>query len=113
MSASDTITRWRYRAIPDHLLGEILTKGWIDNAIPLAFLVAVVVAFGSVIPDFYSAANVVILLRQWGEFSLLVLALTIVMVAGGIDLSVGSTFALGNIVALALLNVAGWPMPAV
>ena len=37
----------------------------------------------------------------------------IVMVAGGIDLSVGSTFALGNIVALALLNVAGWPVPAV
>ena len=34
-------------------------------------------------------------------------------VAGGIDLSVGSTFALGNIVALALLNVAQWPMPAV
>src|SRR5436853_3941988 len=35
------------------------------------------------------------------------------MVAGGIDLSVGSTFALGNIVALGLLNVAEWPVPAV
>ena len=52
-------------------------------------------------------------MRQWGEFSLIVLALMIVMVAGGIDLSVGSTFALGNIVALALLTVAGWPVPAV
>ncbi|MBL4892179.1 MAG: ABC transporter permease, partial [Rhizobiaceae bacterium] len=52
-------------------------------------------------------------MRQWAEFSLPVLALTIVIVAGGIDLSVGSTFALGNIVALALLNVAGWSMPAV
>ena len=49
-------------------------------------------------------------MRQWGEFSLIVLALMIVMVAGGIDLSVGSTFALGNIVALALLNVAEWPV---
>ncbi len=113
MSMSDTITRWRYRAVPDHLLGEILSKRWIDNAIPLLFLVAVVVAFGSVIPDFYSASSITILLRQWGEFSLLVLGLTLVMVAGGIDLSVGSTFALGNIVALALLNVAGWSMPAV
>lgn len=113
MSVSDTIARWRYRAVPDHLLGEILAKRWIDNAIPLLFLVAVVAAFGSVIPDFFGAANVTNLTRQWGEFSLLVLALTIVMVAGGIDLSVGSTFALGNIVALALLNVAGWPMPAV
>jgi ribose transport system permease protein len=91
MSASDTIARWRYRAIPDHLLGEVLTKGWIDNAIPLLFLIAVVAAFGWVIPDFYSAGNIAILLRQWGEFALPVLALTIVMVAGGIDLSVFST----------------------
>jgi ribose transport system permease protein len=113
MSVSDTIARWRYRAVPDHLLGEILTKRWIDNAIPLLFLVAVVAVFGSLIPDFFGAANVGNLTRQWGEFSLLVLALTIVMVAGGIDLSVGSTFALGNVVALALLNVAEWPMPAV
>src|SRR4030095_8285689 len=110
---SDTIARWRYRAIPDHLLGEVLTKGWIDNAIPLLFLFAVGAAFGSVLTDFYVTATTSILLRQWGEFASPVLALTIVMVAGGIDLSVGSTFALGNIVALALLNVAGWPAPAV
>jgi ribose transport system permease protein len=113
MSMSDTIARWRYRAVPDHLVGEVLTKRWIDNAIPLLFLVAVVVTFGSLIPDFYSASSIAILLRQWGEFSLLVLALTIVMVAGGIDLSVGSTFALGNIVALALLKVGDFPLPAV
>ena len=36
MAASDTIVRWRYRLVPDHLLGEILTKRWIDNAIPLS-----------------------------------------------------------------------------
>ena len=113
MSASDTIARWRYRCVPDHLLGEILTKRWIDNAIPLLILLAVVAVFGSLIPDFFGAASVTDLTRQWGEFSLIVLALMIVMVAGGIDLSVGSTFALGNIVALALLNVAEWPSAAV
>jgi ribose transport system permease protein len=113
MSMSETIAHWRYRAVPDHLLGEILTKRWIDNAIPLLFLLAVSVVLGSAIPDFFGPANLANLMRQWGEFSLLVLALTIVMVAGGIDLSVGSTFALGNIVALGLLNVAEWPVPAV
>jgi ribose transport system permease protein len=113
MSMSDTIARWRYRAVPDHLVGEILTKRWIDNAIPLLILLAVIAAFGSAIPDFFSAASVGNMTRQWGEFSLLVMALMIVMVAGGIDLSVGSTFALGNIVALALLNVAEWSVPAV
>ncbi len=99
--------------MPDHLLGEILSKNWIDNIIPLLFLFVVVAVFGSAIPDFFSMANLANLWRQWGEFSLLVLALTIVIVAGGIDLSVGSTFALGNIVALGLLNVAEWSVPAV
>lgn len=113
MSMSEMIAHWRYHAVPDHLLGEILTKRWIDNAIPLLFLLAVAVVLGSAIPDFFGPANLANLMRQWGEFSLLVLALTIVMVAGGIDLSVGSTFALGNIVALGLLNVAEWPVAAV
>lgn len=112
MPVSDTLMRWRYRAVPDHLLGEILTKRWIDNAIPVLILMAVVAVFGSAIPDFFGASSIANLLRQWGEFSLLVLALMIVMVAGGIDLSVGSTFALGNIVALTLMSVAEWSMSA-
>jgi ribose transport system permease protein len=113
MAASDRIVRWRYRLVPDHLLGEILTKRWIDNVVPVLILLAVVAVFGSLIPDFFGAASISSLMRQWGEFALIVLALMIVMVAGGIDLSVGSTFALGNIVALALLNVAEWPVAAV
>jgi ribose transport system permease protein len=113
MSLSDTMTRWRYRAVPDHLVGEILTKRWVDNAIPMLILLTVVAVFGSLIPDFFGAASVSNLARQWGEFGLIVLALMIVMVAGGIDLSVGSTFALGNIVALALISVAEWSVPAV
>jgi ribose transport system permease protein len=110
---SDSLVRWRYRYVPDHLLGEILTKRWVDNAIPLLILIGVVCVFGSLIPGFLGSASISDLARQWGEFSLVVLALTIVMVAGGIDLSVGSIFALGNIVALALLGVADWPVPAV
>ena len=38
--------------------------------------------------------------------------MTIVMLAGGIDLSVGSNFALANVTALALINVAKWPVAA-
>ena len=110
---SDTLVRWRYRYVPDHLLGEILTKRWVDNTIPVISLFAVVAVFGSLIPDFLGAASISDLARQWGEFSLIVLALTIVMTAGGIDLSVGSIFALGNIVALTLLGVAQWPVAAV
>lgn len=113
MAVSDRIVRWRYRLVPDHLLGEILTKRWVDNTIPVVILLVVAAVFGWLIPEFFSAASVSSLMRQWGEFTLIALALMIVMVAGGIDLSVGSTFALGNIVALTLITVAGWSVPAV
>lgn len=113
MTLSDSLVRWRYRLVPDHLLGEILSKRWVDNAIPLLILFCVIAVFGSAIPDFFGAASISNLMRQWGEFGLIVLALTIVMVAGGIDLSVGSVFALGNIVALTLISVAGLSVPLV
>ena len=63
-------------------IGELLTKRWMDNAIPLLILLVVVATFGSAITDFFGAASITNLMRQWGEFSLLVLALMIVMVAG-------------------------------
>jgi ribose transport system permease protein len=113
MTLTDRLVRWRYRFVPDHLLGEILSKRWIDNAVPLLILFVVVMVFGALIPGFFGAASLANLMRQGGEFGLVVLALTIVMAAGGIDLSVGSTFALGNIVALALLGVAELPLGAV
>lgn len=113
MTVSETITRLRYRLVPDQLLGEVLAKRWIDNAIPLLILVSVVAVFGSLIPDFFGAASLANFMRQWGEFGLVVLALTIVMAAGGIDLSVGSVFALGNIVALALISMTDLPVPVV
>ena len=40
------------------------------------------------------------------------IGMTIVMLGGGIDLSVGSSFALANLTALALINVAKWPLAA-
>src|SRR6185312_6975847 len=61
-------------------------------------------------PDFYSVSYLIDATRQLGEFLLVVIGLLIVMLGGGIDLSVGSTFALANIVALITMNVFGWPV---
>ncbi|MET3616132.1 ribose transport system permease protein [Rhizobium aquaticum] len=110
MAAANTITKLRYRFIPDHVIGEILSKKWIDNAIPFLVLVAVVLVFGALIPNFYTGSNLSILSRQLGEFSLVCIAMMVVIVVGGIDLSVGSNFALANFMTLALLNLAQWPI---
>ena len=38
MTFRERVQAWRYNLIPDHLIGEILTKRWTDNAIPFIAL---------------------------------------------------------------------------
>ena len=67
-SLGESLVRARYKYIPDHVLGEILTKRWIDNVAPFTFLVITVALFGYLIPDFFSPASLVVSLRQLGEY---------------------------------------------
>ena len=85
---------WRYNRIPSHLIGEILTKRWTDNAIPFLALVVTLAIFGTVISGFFKPASLQASSRQLGEFSLVVTGVTVVMLGGGIDLSVGAIFGL-------------------
>ncbi len=101
MHFRERLQAWRYNLIPDHVIGELLQKRWIDNAIPFLALVIVVAGFGSAIPGFFNPASLQDSTRQLGEFTLVVIGLTVVMLGGGIDLSVGSIFALGCFAAVA------------
>ncbi|GGI31802.1 ABC transporter permease [Bradyrhizobium guangdongense] len=109
----DTITRLRYRYWPDHLLGEILSKRWTETAIPVILLLIVGFAFSRSIDNFLSPASLADTARQAGEIGFIALGLALVVIVGGIDLSVGSIFALTDFCALYLLDVAGWPVLAV
>lgn len=108
----ERLTRWRYRYWPDHWIGEILSKRWTETAIPVLLLLLVVFASGRLIPNFYSATVMADTLRQAGEVGFVVLGLALVMIVGGIDLSVGSMFALTNFCALMLMHVLKWPVVA-
>ena len=94
MTLRERLQAWRYNYIPDHVIGEILSKRWADNAIPFLALVTVIAVFGTAIPGFFSPFSLLESTRQLGEFAIVVMGLTVVMLAGGIDLSVGSVFAL-------------------
>src|SRR3984885_12527937 len=111
MSSSDVVAKWRYRLVPDHVIGELLTKDWIDTAIPVVMLVASAAVFALLLPNFVSVGGVVELLRQMGELTFVTLGMAVVIMAGGIDLSVGSIFALANFTTLALVNYLQWPIP--
>ena len=108
--ASDLYARWRYRLIPDHVVGELLSKNWIDSAIPFLILFLCVAVFGAIIPNLFGAGNLVDLSRTVGEYLLIGLGLTIVVMAGGIDLSIGSVFALANVLMLAFGGYLGLPV---
>ncbi|MES2533556.1 MAG: SMP-30/gluconolactonase/LRE family protein [Pseudomonadota bacterium] len=107
---TETLTRLRYRFWPDHWVGEILSKRWTETAIPVLLLIAVVFASGRLIGNFYTPGVLADTLRQAGEIGLVVLGMALVMIVGGIDLSVGSMFALTNFCALLLMHVLKWPV---
>jgi ribose transport system permease protein len=106
----EKLTQWRYRWWPDHWLGEILSKRWTETAIPVLLLAIVLFASGRLIPNFWSAEALADTLRQAGEIGFVVLGLALVMIVGGIDLSVSSMFALTNFAALMMVHVLKWPV---
>ncbi len=112
MKFRERLQAWRYNLIPDHLVGEILTKRWTDNAIPFLALVITVAVFGSLIPGFFQPYSLQELTRQLGEFAIVVIGLTVVMLAGGIDLSVGSIFALAAFAAVSTFFIFDLPTVA-
>ena len=109
MRVPESLSRLRYNAIPSHLIGEILTKRWADNLVPFLLLAGVVAIFGTAINGFFSPASLLDTTRQLGEFLIVVIGLTIVMLGGGIDLSVGSIYALS--VFSTVVAVYLWELP--
>ncbi len=103
----ETYRKWRYRVVPDHVLGEILSKRWIDNAIPFSVLILLLIGLYVSLPGFFSPYALSEYSRQFAELGLVTLALAIVMLGGGIDLSVGSIFAVCNFVALYCVHALG------
>lgn len=108
--SSESFQRWRYNLIPDHVIGELLSKRWADNAIPFLAMMATVIGFGTAIPGFFKPNALVESTRQLGEFIIVVTGLTVVLLAGGIDLSVSSIFALAAFTSVSCLFILGLPV---
>src|SRR5205807_227323 len=77
----------------------------VDEAGVLAGLVVVALIFGALIgPQFFRAANLELMARQTVIVCVAALGMTMVIVSGGIDLSVGSVVALSTVVTALILN---------
>jgi ribose transport system permease protein len=110
----NTIKKLRYRYWPDRAIGELLAKQWMETAVPLIVLLIVVTSFSSVVDNFLSFNSISMLLRESGEIGFIVFGMALVLIVGGIDLSVGSMYAICNVLVLYLIHVLEWSVfPAV
>lgn len=110
LGMKERLLRMRHRWFPTRAVGEILSKPWIDSAAPALLLIITLLIVWSSVPAFFLPANLSDGSRQIGEFGFIALGMMLVVMAGGVDLSVGSNFAMGNLLALALTNVFGLPV---
>jgi ribose transport system permease protein len=104
-SVSERLLQLRYRWSAQQVVAELLAKKWMEPAIPFAAMILVIAALGLYLPNYFTLANVAATSREFAEFGLVAIAMAIVVIVGGIDLSVGATFALANFVSLYLFNI--------
>lgn len=104
------IRRLWWNAMPTKLFSELMSKPWMEPIIPFTALLVLILYFGSSVPNYFSAANISTLLRQFAELGFVAMAVGLTLISGGVDLSVGSIFALVDLTVLVCLNVFQLPM---
>src|SRR5258706_1462726 len=78
----------------------------------IGILILVGVLFSLTTDRFFTVENLTNVLRQVSFVGITSCAVTLVMVAGGLDLSVGSVVAIAGVVAAKFAADAGWPLGA-
>ncbi|TIN40062.1 MAG: ABC transporter permease, partial [Mesorhizobium sp.] len=89
---------------------EFLHRFSLRDAGTLIGLVVILAVFGALVPGFFAERNLINILQQSSINACLALGMTLVIISGGIDLSVGPTAALSAVISASML-VAGVPFP--
>ncbi|MFD5179857.1 ABC transporter permease [Nocardia sp. NPDC058379] len=102
---------WRDRFAPARSLSDLFEKRWMEGAVPLGLALLLSLLFVLLTP--VGPADTPIIMDEVSEKGLLAIGLTVVLVAGGIDLSVGSMVGLTAIGAMVASRAWDWPMAIV
>lgn len=85
---------------------------WSEHSILVVFfLLAFLASLAN--SEFLTSANIINVLRQVSIIGIISLGMTLVIISGGIDLSVGAVLALVGAMAITVLNITGNPVIAV
>ncbi len=83
----------------------------IQRLLPFGTLLALFIGLSIATPNFLTETNISSVIRQTAVINIMALGMTMIIVAGGIDLSVGSILAFGGLVGTMALEQ-GYPIPA-
>lgn len=93
---------------------KIVGQSWVRPFATLLFVIVLATVFSPTdLNDdlvFWKAKNLTNVLRQVSEIGVLAIGMTLVIVSGGIDLSVGSLLALSGVVFAYTFKESGWPL---
>ncbi|MES2666201.1 MAG: SMP-30/gluconolactonase/LRE family protein [Pseudomonadota bacterium] len=98
---------------PRRILSDVLSRGGVESIIPFLALSATVIGIVIATDGYFAASNLRNLAQYSADGGLVILAMLIVVAVGGLDLSVGSSFAMSAFVALYGFHILGLPVPAV
>lgn len=93
----------------DELKERPSRRDWLERLLPFASVAALFIALSILSPYFLTLANLSSVARQTAVINIIALGMTLIMISGGIDLSVGSVMAFAGICGTMLLAT-GWPL---
>ncbi len=98
-------------AAPGRSLREILSASWRQNVIYLGF-VAIFVFFAITLASkgFLDPNNLLNIVRQTAMIAIMAVAMTFVLCAGEIDLSIGAVAGLASVTTAMGIDLGGWPV---
>ena len=75
-------------------------------------LLGVIILFSIVVPNFATSSNFITILRQVSNIGILAVGMTFVLIAGGIDLSIGNLMGLVGVASALFMTKFGMPVAA-
>jgi ribose transport system permease protein len=92
-----------------HLGERPTSRDWLERLLPFASVVALFIALSILSPYFLTVQNLSSVARQTAVINIIAFGMTLIMISGGIDLSVGSVMGFAGICGTMLLQ-AGVPL---
>ncbi len=93
------------------LIAGIRTSGAFHKLLAFSGLIALLVVFSLASPNFMQTQNVLAILQATSVNGVLAIAATLVIITGGIDLSVGTLMTFCAVIAGVILTFLGLPLP--